>query len=341
MLLISSSLLLWAFFPPGIAAAAPRGHRPVYFPPISHLDSQRPDELLTRAFREAVALRVPSGADWRLGQPDPAVCRGGCLVVSISGRRSPSPRYELQLRSFPKGAQVASAHISSPPNTALTLLADALLLKASFLLRVDVTRRGGSPSPALVAHRSTTAPSPPPPNKADGRMRRLELSLSGIALVGMTDPMLCGGVGLSAVLRLWGRLGLKAGIAYLGAGKGEDSLSTFNLVTASFQAGFTWTWRWFQLGLYAGGTLLVFWVELDDTRLEIPPSTGFTGMSGGPSMELRMALRVHRRVSLGITTRAIYSPVDLGTAVSDSRQTARFRVPRVSMQSSMDVTFRF
>jgi hypothetical protein len=323
----------------GVAQAGPRGHGPVYIPPILHQDSQQPDKLLSRAFRDAVALRVPVTADWRLTDPDPTVCRTGCVVVRIAGRRAPSPQYVLALRSFPRGAQVASTQITGPTDTTPALLADALLLKTSFLLRLDLTRARRA-TPTVVA---TRAPAPSPlqaPPRGRGRPR-LELALSGTALVGMTDHMLAGGMEVSAALRLVGAFHLKAGVGFLGAGQVEDGLSTFSVLPVSALVGFQWSWRWFQLGVFAGATMFVFWVDFNQGLMNIPSNTGFTGISGGPTAEVRLAVRLHRYVSIGLTNRVTYAPVDLSSYVWDNYQTARFTVPRGLIQSSLDVTFTF
>ncbi len=87
--------------------------------------------------------------------------------------------------------------------------------------------------------------------------------------------------------------------------------------------------------------MLVFWVDFDQSHMSLPSDTGFTGISGGPSAELRFAWRVHRFVSIGLTSRLIYAPVDLSSSVSDGSRTARFRVPRGLTQSSLDITFTF
>lgn len=331
---VLAGLLLLA----GAAKAGPRSQRPVYIPPILHQDSQQPDKLLSRAFRDAVALRVPVTADWRLTPPDPAVCRRGCVVVRIAGRRAPSPQYVLQLRSFPQGARLASTQITGPSDTTPALLADALLLKASFLLRMDL-RRKRKPAPSVVAVRTPAGP-PVAPDWRGGRPR-LELGLSGTALMGLTDGMLTGGVELSAALRLLGAFHLKAAAGYLGAGEVSDAHSSFRLMPVHVLLGFQWTWRWLQLGAFAGASLLVFWVDFDDPTMQLPADTGFTGISGGPTAELRVAVRAHRYLSIGLTSRVIYAPVDLSTSVSDSWETARFRVPRGLMQTSLDVTVTF
>ena len=115
----------------------------------------------------------------------------------------------------------------------------------------------------------------------------------------------------------------------------------WSLASVHMLAGFQWSWRWFQLGVFAGASLLVFWVDFDHNSLDIPASTGFTGISGGPTAELHLAVRVHRYVSIGLTSRVTYAPVDLSSYVSDQWQTARFTVPRGLTQSSLDVTFTF
>lgn len=321
-----------------VAKAGPGSHGPVYIPPILHQDSQQPDKLLSRAFRDAVALRVPVTADWRLTSPDPAVCRTGCVVIRIAGRRAPSPQYVLQLHSFPRGSRLASSQITGPSDTTPALLADALLLKTSFLLRLDLRQRK-KPAPAAVTVRSPSDP-PAVPDWRSGRPR-LELGLSGTALMGLTDVMLTGGVELSAALRLLGAFHLKASVGYLGAGEVADGRSTFRLVPVHVLLGLQWSWRWLQLGAFAGASMLVFWVDFDDPTMQLPADTGFTGVSGGPTAELRVAVRAHRYLSIGVTSRVTYAPVDLSSAVSDSWETARFRVPRGLMQTSLDVTVTF
>lgn len=331
---VAAGILLIA----GAAKAGPRAHGPVYIPPILHQDSQQPDKLLSKAFRDAVSLRVPVTADWRLTPPDPAVCRKGCVVIRIAGRRAPSPQYVLQLHTFPKGSQLASTQITGPSDTTPTLLADTILLKTSFLLRIDLSRKR-QPDPAEVAVRSPAA-TPGPAMRRRGRPR-LELAVSGTALVGLTDYMLAGGMELSAALRLVGAFHLKAAVGFLGAGQVGDGLSSFDVMPVHMLAGFQWSWRWFQLGAYAGATMLMFWVDFDQSLMDIPSDTGFTGISGGPTAELHCAVRVHRYVSIGLTTRVTYAPVDLSSYVSDQWQTARFTVPRGLVQSSLDVTFTF
>ncbi len=320
-----------------VAKAGPRAHGPVYIPPILHQDSQQPDKLLSKAFGEAVALRVPVTADWRLTQPDPAVCRKGCVVIRIAGRRAPSPQYVLQLRAFPRGSQLASTQITGPSNTTPALLADALLLKTSFLLRIELHRKR-QPAPARVVVRAP--PAPVPAVRPRGRTR-LELRVSGTAMIGLSDQMLAGGVEVGAALRLVGAFHLKAGVGYLGAGRVADGLSTFQLMPVHALVGFQWRWRWFELGVFAGATMLVFWVDFDSSLLNIPADTQFTGLSGGPTAELRFAWRVHPYVSIGITSRLTYAPVDLSSSVDDGNQSARFRVPRALTQSSLDITFAF
>jgi hypothetical protein len=330
-------VVAWILLLAGAAKAGPRTSRPVYIPPILHQDSQQPDKLLSRAFRDAVALRVPVTADWRLTHPDPAVCRKGCVVIRIAGRRAPSPQYVLQLRSFPQGSELASMQITGPSDTTPALLADALLLKTSFLLRIDLTR---DRRPASTVEAPRAAASPSAPGVAPRGRPRLELSLSGTAVVGLTDHMVSGGVELSAALRLYRAFHLKVAVGYLGAGQVEDGLSSFDLVPVHVLAGFQWSWRWFQLGVFAGASMLVFWVDFDHSQLDIP-RTGFTGISAGPTAELHLAVRVHRYVSIGLTSRVTYAPVDLSSYVSDQWQTARFTVPRGLTQSSLDVTFTF
>lgn len=339
LVLLVAGILLLA----GAAEAGPRAHGPVYIPPILHQDSQQPDKLLSKAFRDAVALRVPVTADWRLTRPDPAVCRKGCVVIRIAGRRAPSPQYVLQLHAFPQGSQLASTQISGPSDTTPALLADAILLKTSFLLRIDLSRKR-QPAPAVVTAQSAAAPASAPAPASSLALRgwpRLELSVSGTALTGITDHMVSGGVELSAALRLVGAFHLKAAVGFLGAGQVEDGLSTFTVMPVTALAGFQWSWRWFQLGVYAGATMLVFWVDYDMYRMDIPEGTGFTGISGGPTAELHLAVRVHRYVSIGLTTRVTYAPVDLSSYVSDQNQTARFTVPRGLTQSSLDIIFMF
>jgi len=331
---VAAGILLIA----GAAKAGPRAQGPVYIPPILHQDSQQPDKLLSKAFRDAVSLRVPVTADWRLTSPDPAVCRKGCVVIRIAGRRAPSPQYVLQLHAFPKGSQLASTQISGPSDTTPALLADTILLKTSFLLRIDLSRKRQPPRPEVSVRTSGAAPSPPP----GGRARpRLELGVSGTALVGLTDHMVAGGMELSVALRLAGPFHLKAAVGYLGAGQVGDGLSSFDVMPVQVLAGFQWSWRWFQLGAYTGATMLVFWVDFNQRLLDIPSDTGFTGISAGPTAELRLAARVHRYVSIGLTTRVTYAPVDLSSYVSDQYQTARFTVPRGLIQSSADITFTF
>ncbi len=332
----------------GVAKAGPRVRGPVYIPPIVHQDSQQPDKLLTKAFRDAVALRVPVTADWRLTAPDPAVCRKACVVIRIAGRRAPTPQYVLQLRSFPRGSQMASTQITGPPDTTPALLADTILLKTSFLLRIDITgerRPAPPPGSTVVAPRVAAPPpsarGPSASGPAHARVPRLALGLSGTTLVGLTDPMISGGVEVSAALRLVGAFHLKAAVGYLGNGQVADGLSTFSVMPLHLLAGFGRTWRWFRLGVFAGGAMLAFWVEFDDTQLDIPESTGFTGISFGPTAELQLGVRVHRTVSIGLTTRVTYAPVDLSSHVSDQYQTARFTVPRGLIQSSLDITLTF
>lgn len=334
MVFFTAGILLLA----SAAKAGPRTHGPVYIPPILHQDSQQPDKLLSQAFREAVALRVPVTADWRLTAPDPAVCRKGCVVIRIAGRRAPSPQYVLKLSTFPKGSQRAATQITGPSDTTPALLADTILLKTSFLLRIDLTQRRQR-SPAVVTTHPVAA-NASPVVRPRGRPR-LELSLSGTALVGMTDHMVSGGVEISAALRLLGAFHLKAGVGFLGAGRMPDGLSTYDVMPVHALAGFQWNWRWFQLGVFAGATLMVFYVDFNMAVLDLPGGAGFTGVSGGPTMELHCAIRLHKHVSIGLTSRVIYAPVDLSSSVSSASQTARFRVPRGLTQSSLDLVFTF
>ncbi len=326
----------------GAAKAGAVARGPVYIPPILHQDSQQPDQLLSKAFRDAVALRVPVTADWRLTPPDPAVCRKGCVVIRIAGRRAPSPQYVLQLRSFPRGSALASTQITGPSDTTPALLADVILLKTSFLLRIDLTGEHRRAPTAVAPRAAASSPSEVSPSVLVKRgVPRLELGLSGTTLVGLTEPMIAGGVELSAAWRLLGAFHLKAAVGYLGHGRVEDGLSSFSAMPVHVLAGFLWSWRWFQLGIFAGGSMLAFWVEFDHNQLEIPESTGFTGISFGPTAELHLAVRVHRYVSIGVTTRVTYAPVDLRSYVSDPWQTARFTVPRGLTQSSLDIVFSF
>jgi len=331
---VAAGILLLA----SAAKAGPRPHRPVYIPPILYQDSGQPDKLLSKAFRDAVALRVPVTADWRLTRPDPAVCRKGCVVIRIAGRRAPSPQYVLRLSTFPQGTQRASTQITGPWDTTPALLADTILLKTSFLLRIDLRRERQPPPPEVTHGPPASAPSAAVWRR--GRPR-LELSVSGTSLVGLTDYMVAGGVVVSAALRLVGAFHLKAAVGYLGAGRVEDGLSRFNAMPVHLLAGLQWSWRWFQLGAYAGATMLMFWVDYDSQRLNIPAGTGFTGVSVGPSAELHFAVRVHRFVSIGLSTRVTYAPTDLSSYVSDEWQTARFTVPRGLIHSSLDVVFTF
>jgi hypothetical protein len=326
----------------GAARAAPHLRGPVYIPPILHQDSQQPDKLLSKAFGDAVALRVPVAADWRLTVPDPAVCRTGCVVIRIAGRRAPSPQYVLQLRSFPRGSQWASTQITGPSNTTPALLADVILLKTSFLLRIELSgERRRAPTVVASSKAAPASPRVSTPVLASHGPHRLDLGISGTALVGVTDTMIAGGVELAAALRLVGVFHLKAAVGYLGNGQVADGLSTFSVMPVHVLAGFAWRWRWFRLGVFAGGSMLAFWVNFDHNQLDIPESTGFTGISFGPTAELQLAVRVHRHVSIGLTTRVTYAPVDLSSYVSDQWQTARFTVPRGLTQSSLDVVFSF
>ena len=128
---VTSVILAAVFLWPARARASAK--KPVFIPPILHDDTNKPDQLLNRAFVAAVSLRVPADADWRLSPPDPTACRKGCQVIRISGRRAPEPEYVLRVYDYPGGRETSTNHLKVPSGTTIALIADALLLKCYHL----------------------------------------------------------------------------------------------------------------------------------------------------------------------------------------------------------------
>ncbi|MFH2006542.1 MAG: hypothetical protein ABI333_08160 [bacterium] len=315
-----------------LSSARASGRRgPVYIPPILYQETQRPDKQLSHAFHEAVALRVPLSADWRLTPPDPAVCQRGCVVVRIVGRRAPSPQYVLRMHRFPRGSQVSAARLDSPTDATPALLADALLLKTSFLVRLELSeRRRAAP---------TATPSKPVPRKH--RRDRVWLSVGSVGMLGLDGDMVSYGAELAATIRLWGPMVARVSAGYQGLGTVGDDLSSFQAVPVGLQLGAQWSWSWFELGIFGGGSLLLYLVRFNEATLGLDGNGDMTGLCGGPSGELRLAAHVHRHVSLGVFGRFTYVVNRLRTSVSGQYQTAEFEVPSLLLQVGVDLTFRF
>ena len=338
VLLILGAALLVA----SVARATPRG--PVYIVPILHQDSQQPDRLLSSAFRQAIALRVPVAADWRWGAPDPTVCERGCRVVRISGRRAPTPHYVLTLRQFPQWRQVAATRFSGPSDTTVDLLADALLLKTSFLLRINLVRTGRSAGPSVrrvVTPRAAPSPRPAPAPARRPSRPRLQLSVAAGSLLGTDADMMAAGLEVAASLRLVGPFTIKGVAGWHINGQVSDAFSRFHAFPVHLLLGADFHWRRFQLGIFAGGTAMLFRVTFDDHAVAAYQNAEMKGVSGGPTVEVRFGLRVHRRLSIGLTNRVTYMVNSLQTELSANGETTRFQVPRVLLQVGLDVTLSF
>ena len=331
VLVIAGEMLCGA----GAGRATPQG--PVYIVPITHQDTQQPDAMLSRAFRSAVSLRVPVSADWRLSEPDPVICQRGCRVIRITGRRAPTPNYQLALRQFPQGREVAATRFAGPADTTVDLLADALLLKTSFLLRIDlVRRRREAVTPRPRVSRSNVSPSPP------RRPPRLQLSLGPSSMLGMDADLISAGLEAAVSLRLLGPFTVRAVAGWQVNGQISDGLSRFHAFPLHLLLGAQWHWTRFELGLFAGGTAMLFWVRFDDSALALARSAEMKGISGGPTGELRLGVRAHRRLSIGLTNRVTYMVSSLRTEVGGLYDTtARFQVPHVLYQVALEVSLNF
>lgn len=325
--------------------------KPVFIPPILHADTNKPDQLLNRVFGQAVSLRVPADADWRLSSPDPAACRRGCQVIRISGRRAPEPRYVLRVYDFPGGRETSTNHLNVPSGTTIALIADALLLKCSFLFGVELNV---GPRPA----RTASAPPPPPPpsrppppaprvkvRRTSPRAvkRRVDLSASATTLVGTDSLFLSIGAEISGAVRIVGPFALKAALGGQGAGRVAFGTVQFRAMVFSLLAGAQWAWKWWQVGVFGGGTLMFIWVRFEDLGSTAIGNTRTTGLTGGPTLEGRAAVRVHARVSLGLSLRLTYLINELRTRILDQFDNvlSEFRASHVLFQPTLDVTVRF
>jgi hypothetical protein len=346
-LAVLAPVLLWP------ADARATAKKPVFIPPILHNDTNKPDQLLNQAFGAAVSLRVPADADWRLSAPDPAACRNGCQVIRISGRRAPEPRYVLRVYDFPGGQEISTNHLKVPSGTTIPLIADALLLKCSFLFGVELNV--GPRRPRTVASR--TAPPPPPPSRPPPPAprvkvrrrsprevkRRLDLSASAVTFVGSDSLFLSIGAEVSAAVRIVGFFALKAALGGQGAGRVGFGTVQFHAVAFSLLAGAQWSWRWWQAGVFGGGTLMFIWVRFEDLGSTAIGNTRATGLTGGPTLEGRGAVRVHTRVSLGISLRLTYLINKLRMRILDQFDNvlSEFRAAHVVWHPTLDVTVRF
>lgn len=322
--------------------------RPVFIPPISLGEPGQIDADLSRRFRQAVALRVPARAAWQLRRPDPEACRGGCRVVAIKGRRDPRPRFTLRVYDLPGGEVIGAARVQVPAGTALPVLADALLLKTSFLLGLDLGAPPPPPPPPPPLPALPDRAAPPPPaapalsvhrRSARAVPRRFELGVGPTSLVGPSRQMASVGAELTAALRLWGPLTLKAVAGYQDAGRFNVDAVGFRAAPLHLLVGAQWTWRWWQLGIFGGGTALFVWADADS--YDYGASARMSGLTFGITLELRVALRVHPRWSIGLGLRASYLLSELDTEFDFGYDQVQFAISRVMIQPSLDVTVRF
>jgi hypothetical protein len=332
--------------------AAPADVGPVFLPPIAAADASPLDPDVADRLREAVVLRVPPEARWRLGSPDPSVCRGGCRVLAITTTGLPRRSYRITLREEPRGKVVNAAGVDPPADATPAQVADALLLRCSFLVGLDLGALPPPPPPPPPARRldpprprlapPSPRPAPPPPRPADPRrrLRRVELSLGPAVLAGLESPYLGGGVELALAVRLHRTIYLRLGIVGLDASD-HDGLVVPRSIWTTLLAGPLWTWRWFQLGLMGGAAASVHFVHFRLESYYSVPDRRILGLTGGPALSLRVAVRVHHRLSLGLNVLGIYTVNDLTISVSDGvGSLATYELPRGLLITTLDLALR-
>jgi len=129
---------------------------------------------------------------------------------------------------------------------------------------------------------------------------------------------------------------LRTSIAYQDLGRGDSSAGEANEYTAlplTLMAGGWWEWSRISLGAFGGLAMTALWLQLESDTV---PSTSEVAV--GFAVEGRAALRLHRRLSLGLALRGTGLPEAVEVAVDDN---LLFRMPHLLLSATLDLQVSF
>lgn len=303
-----------------MATAAQAGEA-VWITEIKDRQTGAADEALMRELRVAAGLAGPAAAGWAFGEPDPSVCAGGCRVIEIAGHRGPPAEYKLVLR----GSEL-STRLLAPEGTSVFALAEALVLKCSFLLEQAAAPAAGSgDSPEVPGE-------PDPPSRADA----LRIGVEPSVMIGLDQDYVTVGLSLAATYRFLGPVAVRATIGWqeLGLREVGDSDVWYHGLPTNLMAGAVFQEGAWSFGVFGGVWIHALWLELHEFGLGRQREVAV-----GAVIEGNVRLNVLEWLEIGLVVRPGYVSDEVD--VTSDEDGTLFLLPHFFLSAGLELAVGF